>query len=593
MSNTQRPDSTTAHGVHVRGVRILRWGAVALMALTLWRWYSASPLDLASFSLVLLALPDGAILSYALIHGLTYFHRFDLKVIPSHLGTSPEAIYAILMLLVGIGAILNARYRRSTTQPFRPALRPVALLLCAVNAAILLTTTADPLKHLVWLAIGALIILQTRDALDEKGLPVSIRNDILSATLLAVSCTLSLLTLEAGMWILHGRPDSGRGIYQFHPDYLFLSLPNSATQRRIKLAEGGYHEVTIEVGPQGFRNPYVPPKSPGEFRILILGDSFTMGDGVEDHETVPFQLQSLFAEHYPDRHITVVNGGLNGAGPVQEFGMLVERGLPLEPDAVILQLLPGNDLENSLAVKGKFNEAYEKLSADGVLFHRGLRQGDNFAEYWLANHSHAYNGLRNAYAGRHFLRDLLQKNRFMHWPPTPRLPHNAARPFYVEANLAEWYPALHEGLDILAEYVLQMQDICESRQIGFSAYCMPGLPTLHDGQWQSLMESMEGKAEYIRFKEVRAVEERLRRDGIPLIDVFTTLSALDELGDYFYLEDGHCKPKGNGLIAEVLFDHLQETYFQPQTEIHSHTSSPSSQRGRNPAASEPETAAVR
>src|SRR5262245_55767327 len=47
-------------------------------------------------------------------------------------------------------------------------------------------------------------------------------------------------------------------------------------------------EWEVRVGPKGFRGPDFPiRKPPGELRIACLGDSRTLGEGLQEHETYP------------------------------------------------------------------------------------------------------------------------------------------------------------------------------------------------------------------------------------------------------------------------------------------------------------------
>ena len=60
------------------------------------------------------------------------------------------------------------------------------------------------------------------------------------------------------------------------------------------------------------------------FRILVLGDSFTFGYGVENDETYSVQLQNLLNERL-DRTVEVVNAGF-ASPPKKLVPSLLERG---------------------------------------------------------------------------------------------------------------------------------------------------------------------------------------------------------------------------------------------------------------------------
>ena len=65
----------------------------------------------------------------------------------------------------------------------------------------------------------------------------------------------------------------------------------------------------------GLRGPAVPAREVGELRILVLGDSITFGDYVDEHETYPAELERRLKAAMPARvvrvHLLVAEGPHN------------------------------------------------------------------------------------------------------------------------------------------------------------------------------------------------------------------------------------------------------------------------------------------
>ncbi len=106
------------------------------------------------------------------------------------------------------------------------------------------------------------------------------------------------------------------------------------------------------------------PKVPGEQRILLLGDSFTLGWGLELDETFAAKLESELAAQ--KRPATIVPAGTEGYALDQECIWLEERGAAYAPDLVVV--LPyANDV--LLCAQPKYL-AYDKpmftVGSDGV-----------------------------------------------------------------------------------------------------------------------------------------------------------------------------------------------------------------------------------
>jgi hypothetical protein len=93
----------------------------------------------------------------------------------------------------------------------------------------------------------------------------------------------------------------------------------------------------VVVNSQGLRmdpDLQFPKKKP---RILCLGDSFTFGPYLANHDTYPGLLQ----QKYPDKE--VINAGICGYTITDEVSLLKQRAKYCEPDIIILQALD-NDL---------------------------------------------------------------------------------------------------------------------------------------------------------------------------------------------------------------------------------------------------------
>ena len=89
----------------------------------------------------------------------------------------------------------------------------------------------------------------------------------------------------------------------------------------------------------GFRDRAIGPKQPGEYRIVVLGDSFTVSAGVDFKDIYTSRLEKLLGAR-------VINLAVGGYNIVQYALVLQEVGLALEPDLVIVALFPDNDFSN-------------------------------------------------------------------------------------------------------------------------------------------------------------------------------------------------------------------------------------------------------
>ena len=115
----------------------------------------------------------------------------------------------------------------------------------------------------------------------------------------------------------------GGGVYQYDA-YLGWSLrPNMSISQPYR----------ITTNDLGLRNKAVGPLTT-QMRILAMGDSRTFGDGVDDEESWPAQLEKALNEYQPGR-FEVINAGVSGWNAFQGLRYLKTRGLKLKPHMVI------------------------------------------------------------------------------------------------------------------------------------------------------------------------------------------------------------------------------------------------------------------
>jgi hypothetical protein len=113
----------------------------------------------------------------------------------------------------------------------------------------------------------------------------------------------------------------------------------------------------------GFRDnsAAIPPKQPGEFRIIVLGSSFTVSAGVDYADIYTSRLEQQLRKIQPK--VKVINLAVGGYNPLQYELVLKEVGLSLDPDMVLVALFPESDFrldvyeQNRRVAEGKAPQA--------------------------------------------------------------------------------------------------------------------------------------------------------------------------------------------------------------------------------------------
>lgn len=103
------------------------------------------------------------------------------------------------------------------------------------------------------------------------------------------------------------------------------------------------YDVHLRYNSHGFRDEEIPAaKGTGELRLLCLGDSFVEGVGVAVEDRFCDVAERELARRRGGP-VVAINAGQMATGPIEYFHNLVDFGVALEPDLVVVAIFAGND----------------------------------------------------------------------------------------------------------------------------------------------------------------------------------------------------------------------------------------------------------
>lgn len=153
---------------------------------------------------------------------------------------------------------------------------------------------------------------------------------------------LALCAAEGLVRLALPQPVSWLAIYRTHPDLPIYSIDADLST----FVDTGESAWTVHTDGQGHRAAAPEARGVPEARgrVLVMGDSFTFGNGV-DHEQTFVSLLDAAVGGDP----SFVNCGTPGYGPLQ-YGMVLEHELAREPlpRAVLLCPYLGNDFQDTV-----------------------------------------------------------------------------------------------------------------------------------------------------------------------------------------------------------------------------------------------------
>ncbi len=292
----------------------------------------------------------------------------------------------------------------------------------------------------------------------------------------------------------------------------------------IIVQRGPEFSVRYVIDEQGLRSrsSQGPPGQPGSLRILLLGDSFTFGVG-NDYSTI---WPTVFEETLKARgyRVQVFNAGVSGYDTRSEVRFLEHVWSRLDPDWVVLTLLP-NDLftnapissadaasvtpsENVVAIQDEKTPILHVIT----LLQRLFLQSD-----WL--YSQVY--------------------------------RQSARAAFFEEPASEAVQTQYETTTALLR---RAHAYCQEREVPFLVLSLPQ-------QFQVLLET---HGYDVGTLDVRAVDRKLgavaQQAGFPWIAALDTLAHAQrhEQTDLYYRYDGHLTAQGNRVVGLYVARQFEE-----------------------------------
>lgn len=121
--------------------------------------------------------------------------------------------------------------------------------------------------------------------------------------------------------------------------------------------------VNVKINSYGLRDHEYALERTSKKRMLVLGDSYGWGFGVEHAE----RFDEILERRYTDWEI--INASVSGYGTDQQFLYLRDKGMAYNPDVVLL-LFHANDFSNNAAAEQYwYNKSHFSLSRDRLELH--------------------------------------------------------------------------------------------------------------------------------------------------------------------------------------------------------------------------------
>jgi len=345
-----------------------------------------------------------------------------------------------------------------------------------------------------------------------------------------VSVAITLVAFEIGLRLclpqkLYRFPP---GLFQNGPDLGFALSPGF----RGTLVNPEY-TTHVRIDALGLRGTDIGPKTPGALRVLGVGDSFVSAFNVEEAETFLSVAGETLRRTLPGRKVEVINAGTPNYGTWHELRLFRRLAPRLIPDAVLLCVYVGNDLEDNLSPR-------QSMVKHGLLVERRHSQGilPYPVRSWLQRHCMTYVFLWNAW------------NRVRPW-----FGKTEKDPLHGEKDLVspEAPPYVEEGYRTSGDLLRQVRDVAAARGIPLLVVLMPTEFQVYPERFQQVVrhESADPSRLDLDLPSKRWTD-LAHAAGLPVLNLFPVFRA-HVSGPYLYMSlDGHLTVEGNRLAGEAI-----------------------------------------
>jgi lysophospholipase L1-like esterase len=328
------------------------------------------------------------------------------------------------------------------------------------------------------------------------------------------------------------------------PGFQSLFTPDPVTGYRLKPGAStrfttAEFSTDIRINNAGVRGPDVGPKAPDERRIVVLGDSMVLAVQVAEAHTFCQRLEErLNAAAVPPVRYRVINGGVQGYGPV-EMALASDRVMAdLRPDIVVIGAYAANDATEAADSAARLDGATPTL-LDPDELQRSTRR--------ILRRSMVLQVAR--------MRAIQALDR-MGRTPVPQRPLVA----YLEDPPAD----VPFGLEVTARAFSRIASAAAGAGVPTAVVIIPARFQIDDDDYGRLAEIVRTSGgTLVRDSGSDRMRAALTPLNVPMLDLLPPLRAEPDPVGLYFRQNAHFTPRGHDVIAAQLERFLREQRLLP------------------------------
>jgi hypothetical protein len=348
--------------------------------------------------------------------------------------------------------------------------------------------------------------------------------------LIAVILVIEFAILEAGLYMF-GDFEAGAAFQS-----LFVTDPRVGHVLRpgadVRYTTSEF-DTQLTINAQGVRDDQpIGPAAAGERRILILGDSYVFAVQVPFRETMGERLEARLNETATGHRWRVINGGVQGYGPVEQWLFYRNIGAAFEPDVVLIMVSVATDAIEAFDSRVTFEAGRVPRGTNADVARSRMRQViRSSAVLQLARRR--YDQLRARMSTAVAERPLAT---YLHDPPADVV----------------------EGIELATRAFGRIAEEASRRGARVAFVLMPARFQTNDPEFEQLSKNAaDAGGRMDRHVATERFSRALTPLGYPILDLLPVYSAADGGRALHFVRNSHLTPHGHQVTADAMLQLLR------------------------------------
>jgi len=334
-----------------------------------------------------------------------------------------------------------------------------------------------------------------------------------------------------------------KGLYEYDPDLGFRVRAYYPIDQGTITNKFGFND-----------DDYPLQKTPGIYRILVVGDSFGWAGGREGNYTA--MLERQLDNHYGYHRIDIINAGYPMTQTAEQLVMLKKYGLQYHPDLVILGFFVGNDF-----IDGNPNR--KRIVVNDLYIDIDRRREHIILGYPIVFQSRLLLYVKQKYKIFTELRKAASEPRQQ---LSQEQPGTFAEATFLDLERAELEffninssrkGRFQKNINYILQSIAEMDALLKSQNIKFIVAIYPDVFQINKTLLKGIVERFRLRIEdYDLDLAQNILKSFLQSKDISYIDFTDRFRSEGQEKDLYILRDSHWNRSGNQLAADILFETL-------------------------------------